>query len=321
MNKMYAVTLKTLAPVFIGSGTTLKNNQYVYDKKKQTVKIVDEIKLIKVLQEQKAFGSFSAEQSQGRLRELKEFLAKKGIDEDAVASRVLEIKPLTNREKPMNYLHLFIRGGDNRAYIPGSSLKGALRTCLLSRSSEDTDNNIFRHLLISDSNLVADSDFAIYQKIDYSKIEKGMPVYRECIKPNVEVKFTLMINTDSAGKEVIDLAKIKNAIQDTFKSYHTWAGAVRKNLNHGNEHNRHIIYLGGGAGFVSKTLHYKEKDVATAREDIKAIFMKNQQFEKVYGQINDPNANIPLAIKLAPVAYKTFSEMGKCELFFEEVQL
>ena len=86
-----------------------------------------------------------------------------------------------------------------------------------------------------------------------------------------------------------------------------------------------IIYIGGGAGFVSKTLHYKSKNRDQARNDSFEIL---QQFSETYSKMRSVPDNVPVALKLA-VETKTFNgrvtgkhylEMGKARIKFEELK-
>lgn len=167
----------------------------------------------------------------------------------------------------MNDLNTFVKDAFGRPYIPGSSLKGALRTAILNDLKEDTkENEVFAHLQVLDSETIDLENLKVYQKVDYSKTAKPLPLYRECLKPNTEITFTV-----SFDDKYLTLKKIQNALHKTYQNYYIkWlkgvydshADELKKNtfaLDQPSQNQGEIIYIGGGAGFVSKTLHYKSK--------------------------------------------------------------
>jgi len=321
MKKTYKVTLKTLAPVFIGGGETLRKNQYVYDNNTGTAIIIDERKLTQWLVENDKLNIFIKDISSNKNNRLKEALKSYGLDNfNRIAKYKLKVNGMS---KHMNDLNLFVRDGANEAYIPGSSIKGALRTCLLKAFEEDTRHNVFG-ISVGDSTPLSNENLAVYQKIDFSKnAPKGLSLYRECVKPNTKVTFILTLEENIA---CID--KLQDSIQSTYKAYHEkWAlpfvtarttdlskYSFFHNYDDFNQ-DRSLIYLGGGAGFVSKTLHYKVKDRETAKHDVlKILVNKFPVYRKIKGVPN----HVPMALKLAIEDNKLF-ELGKCELFFEEI--
>ncbi|MCL2610752.1 MAG: type III-A CRISPR-associated RAMP protein Csm5 [Defluviitaleaceae bacterium] len=337
MKKNYTVTLTTLSPVFIGSGKVMRKNQYIYQRDKNIVRIIDEMKLIQILRERKLFNKFLDEVSQNKLQDLYKFLKINGISSANAKDLVkysLSVVSEKNTDSPMNDLHLFVRNGNGDAYIPGSSLKGALRTCILETLSEDTkENEKFLDFSISDSTCMENESFEIQQKIDFSKKVRGLPLYRECIKTGTKVKFNLALED-----KYINISEIKKSIRKTYMSYHkNWAthviiGQTELSASGFNSYynlpndDQSILYLGGGAGFVSKTLHYKEKEAWKARKDILEILeekfknMKQSPYSyKNPNRVQNPNT-APIAIKLA--RYRgSLIELGKCELSFEEIRV
>ncbi|MFZ2695471.1 MAG: hypothetical protein WAX61_05990, partial [Lactococcus raffinolactis] len=111
--------------------------------------------------------------------------------------------------------------------------------------------------------------------------------------------------------------------------YDSHADELKKNtfaLDQPSQNQGEIIYIGGGAGFVSKTLHYKSKNRDQARND--SFDILKQQFRATYGKMRSVPDNVPVALKLA-VETKTFNgrvtgkhylEMGKARIKFEELK-
>ena len=318
MRKIYNLKLKTLGPIFIGNGHTLRKNQYIYDKYKEQVDIIDDAKFIEVLIKAGKYDVFVSEVRQKKVNDLRYFLSQHKIDSKFFKLYSLPVNAFKNTKHRLNDLSLFIRDGNGEAYIPGSSLKGALRTCILSKPDDDKkDNPLFKNLSISDSSVISNDAFKVYQKIDFSSKKKqpnSLPIYRECIKPGTSINFT--ISFDDVD---ITLDQIKEGINKTYNCYHdNWASKIKDPQIHPNSKgNRLLIYLGGGAGFVSKTLHYKEKKPEIAKRDILDILKKKYP---AYKKLRNPQ-NVPIAVKITISASRGEPEMGLCELFFEEMEM
>ena len=317
MKKIYNVKLTTIGPVFIGSGQFLRKNQYLYYGHEERVAIIDEVKLIESLMKAGKYNNFFTGVSQNRVHDLKDFLDKYNINPSPFILYNLPFNAYKNTKNNLNDLKLFMRNGQNEAYIPGSSLKGALRTCLLLKQSDDKkDNEMFKFLSVSDSDVICNKSFEIFQKVDFTspkKIPNSISLYRECVKPCVSVNFVLSLDED-----YITFTNLKKEIRETYTRYHSsWAGKIRSPQIHPNMMGeRLLLYLGGGSGFVSKTLHYKEKPTHLAREHVLGIL--NRKFQ-TYKDVDNPQ-NAPMAVKLAPSA-KGDLEMGLCELTFDEVDM
>ena len=137
MNKFlerYKVRITTLAPVYIGSGSSLTKKEYVYDPNEHKIfvlnfgKVFSEIKTGKAARELRKY--FMNNSKDG----LKDFLDKQDI---TIKSEWIETEYSVEEAESVfansNYkgISLFIKDAYGKPYIPGSSLKGALRTALL----------------------------------------------------------------------------------------------------------------------------------------------------------------------------------------------
>lgn len=146
----WKVTLKCTSPVCIGSGDTGKKSQYIYDRNERTVYFLKEEKWISFLgnhgiiddfanellknptrfnlfgyvshqplllkRYRNYFGIKKALRESGALKEGEDYLASTGADGN----------------KGPNDIVRFIRDAEGNPYIPGTSLKGAFRTAILS---------------------------------------------------------------------------------------------------------------------------------------------------------------------------------------------
>lgn len=128
----HQVKLTTIGPVFIGSGESLMKKEYILDRKKRRVSIVNPNKFFQFLKKQHKLDSYE----QFILKEnapLHVWLKKQNISDSEIKQFLAyeldsgDIAEL-NRPKPVE---LFQKDLYGKPYIPGSSLKGAIRTALL----------------------------------------------------------------------------------------------------------------------------------------------------------------------------------------------
>ena len=130
--------LTTLSPVFIGGGEELNQGQYVFDSKTMMAKILDENKFATFLIKNNLIDSYSEVllRDGGKIN-LKRWLEEKRIPQNVpIFSKVISCKNLANKNKrgkaSLNSIKTFVKNSDNLAYIPGSSIKGAIRTAYCS---------------------------------------------------------------------------------------------------------------------------------------------------------------------------------------------
>ena len=186
-------------------------------------------------------------------------------------------------------------------YIPGSSLKGMLRTILLSecvtadaeryqrykrdvlreanqrsgrmsylkretkaieteafhtlqRSKTKTDmvNDSLAGLIVSDSKSLSVDALTLCQKIEYhtSGEIKRLNLLRECIKPGTVIDFTITIDSTKCQFRAED---IKRAVADFAKLYYEFFSGKFAQIA---KPEKDTVWLGGGAGYVSKTITY-----------------------------------------------------------------
>ncbi len=202
----------------------------------------------------------------------------------------VDCKGLDLKNKPLKTLQMFIKDAYGCPYIPGSSLKGALRTAfeaadilqngskyvdvssnLLDKRNADyskidgdlsylsfgdlskdqaASNDCMRGIIVSDSEPLNTDQLIICQKIDFNIKGKTnlLPLIRECLKPGTEVTFDLTVDPEIAKISPEDILSCVNIF-----------------FNHNKENfdkhfkNRYLqcenpIYIGGGAGFQTKTV-------------------------------------------------------------------
>ena len=129
---------------------------------------------------------------------------------------------------------------------------------------KDMVNSIMRGLIISDSKKIADKNMALYRKFDMSVKGEGhsLNLVRECVDFKVKIETTITIDTTIFPYSKDELFKMfeeftqyyKEILEDKFK------GCPKHSVSNKR------FFLGGGAGFISKTDLYALFDEKKAVE-------------------------------------------------------
>lgn len=139
-----------------------------------------------------------------------------------------------------------------------------LHSKLTDSDRKDMVNSIMRGLIISDSKKIADKNMALYKKFDMSVKGEGHEInlVRECVDFKVKIETTITIDTTIFPYSKDDLFKMfeeftqyyKEILEDKFK------GCPKHSVSNKR------FFLGGGAGFISKTDLYALFDEKKAIE-------------------------------------------------------
>lgn len=130
MMKYYMVTLETLAPVYVGSGEEISKIDYAYSEQTGIVYVMDSYKLFSGLQEHHLLEKF--EKSLNGKVSLTSFFKEANISNVeykkwAAYSYCVQNKAIRPKDMTINAC---VKDAYGKPYIPGSSLKGALRTAI-----------------------------------------------------------------------------------------------------------------------------------------------------------------------------------------------
>lgn len=235
----YTLKLTTKSPVHIGSGQTIGKKEFCLIPKKDKIRIMDMEKLIdyfvkedpenlewfeKFMIEDPSLRAKTRRAKDGTLYTGAECLDKKWLHTflnliamPVPARKDCALYEISNDgmfqdDKTLCEINTFMRGADGKAYIPGSSVKGMLRTALMQQlirrnpdklpyesSITDEENNIIRTLIntlklkykkgvpdtgdavnsimrgiiISDSKPVTDDCLTVCKKIDRTSVKGG----------------------------------------------------------------------------------------------------------------------------------------------------
>lgn len=305
--KTYRIKITALSPIHIGSGEKINKKEYIYLPRNHQVLIPDIEKMYGDLQKKglgKAYMEYLLsngsrgpalgqwlKQSQVPVAQ---YTAWKKYEMDA--GEVFVAQAARPKE-----IDAFIKDAYGMPYIPGSSIKGMIRTALiaweirkdpekytanrekisassreranrkvcLSKETSALEQQIFytlnrdqkkmssavndnlAGLRVGDSYPIPVEQLTLSQKIDYTLDgqEKPLPLLRETLKPGTEIEADITIDTTLCPYTMEDIIKALDFFQKVCYKY------FYSRFRRGTE-KPGIIWLGGGCGFLSKTILY-----------------------------------------------------------------
>ena len=139
--KRYKVTIETIGPVHIGSGESIKKKEWLLDRQNEKAIVVDTGKLFAYLQTHKLIDEFE-KFFLGNSVDLQKWLKEHGIfarDYSKFEKYTLDTSGVNLNDRRIRDIVLCTKDAYGMPYIPGSSLKGAIRTAILARKVKETN--------------------------------------------------------------------------------------------------------------------------------------------------------------------------------------
>lgn len=306
--KHYELKITALSPIHVGSGQKIGKKLYIYTPWNHKVIVPDMQRMYQAMQKRRleteftkymmdyrnrlpALGQWLKEQQFGRA----DYDRWKRYEMDAG-----EAFAQAGRNRPKE-IDAFMKDAYGMPYVPGSSIKGMIRTALIaweigrnpekySKIREDIRsksgmrekrkyclsremgqlekdvlytlqreckgrnnavNDNLSGLHVGDSSPIKVDQLTLSQKIDYTlkRQEMSLPLLREALKPGTEIYFDLSIDSLVCPYTIEDVMEALNYFQKICYDYfYVRFGRGRKEDG--------IIWLGGGCGFLSKTILY-----------------------------------------------------------------
>ena len=118
----YKVTLETKGPLYIGSGKQLGKKEYIHNRQKKEIVVPNLIKMYQQLKKKNLTGEYEKFLLNPKEKDLYMWLVNKGITYADCSDAVLD--------RNTKEISLFVKDVYGKPFVPGSSLKGALRTIL-----------------------------------------------------------------------------------------------------------------------------------------------------------------------------------------------
>lgn len=153
MLKNYIITLDILSPVYIGSGEEISKKDCLYLNNERKVYILDSLKIFNVLKKAGLLRQYEEFLMDDRQKNFSAFTRQNSVSLNAIkecADYFLPMNDITDIDSSRkkgggsDNIKLFVKDKYGKPYIPGSSLKGAIRTiiqnsrCIERRKSMDS---------------------------------------------------------------------------------------------------------------------------------------------------------------------------------------
>jgi len=262
--KRYRMKITVIGPIHVGDGKKLKKIEYIYDKQNNRVVVLDTTKTYSYLEQEGKLGRFQeyilspekGHKDEDNSKDIFSFLLKENISKEIWESWKSYDYDITEREDTsLKEIHSFVKDVNGRPYIPGSSIKGMIRTALLA--------------------------YLIGNKVEGSD-EEGMFLYRKIDKQ--QIQYTL----SKAKKESIavgkrDLRKESGELEALV--FHQLE--LRNGIRMENQRNAVCSILRGLLVRDSQPLSLKELDLAQKVD----LFSENSRRDSSISRYNNEETN------------------------------
>ena len=366
--KVYNAKLHVLSPTFVGSGKEISKKEYRLSYKDQKVIVYDPAKFYQVVSANHKTKEYEGFLLNDARTDLNGWMKANQLSSDIFKPAIRYTVDFGDRLESCNSkvpIMEFSKDPYDKPYVPGTGIKGMLRTILLGyeikhdlskyRSQSNriesfkTDrpgknayskeikeventafntlrkddkkignavNDIMQGLVISDSKPLSCNNLVLCQKIDYhpNKEEKPLNLLRECLRPGVDIEFSITIDTQTC-KYSPDT--IMQAIKEFNEMYydcflHAFGGKARP---------ADTVYLGGGVGFVSKTIIYpmfgSDKGVEVTQNVFKNTLSQSDFYQHGHGKDVQQGVS-PHVLKCTRYKGLRF-QMGMCRFEMTEI--
>ena len=369
--KTYKIILTTIGPVFIGDGKSLHKKEYI--RAQQFIRVPDMEKMYTDLWKMGLTEKYEKYMMSTQRDNLGQWLQRQKVKQETIDKWIryqlqCDIEGCSINE---TQIMTFMKDPYGCPYIPGSSLKGALRTILMSyammtnsddyndmkeslhreiihsndgrtkylirqtrqlevdtfhtlgrlkekeKDRQNAVNDVMSQIIVSDSRPLDPSVLIFCQKLDVHKDGKikPLPLGRECLPPGTQIEFDLTF-TDQFPYTI---DQIKEAVKKfATRYYNSFSKHFKDKVKEIRPPKVSYIWLGGGAGYVSKTVMYPLYGYQEGLENVAEIMLHTVK-DKGHGHKNDVREGIsPHVIKCTRYKGKLY-EMGQCSVKFEEI--
>ncbi len=341
-------TLTTLSPLFIGDGKAVTKREYYLDALTKKIGMVDLPRFSTYLIENNLLDAYERYLLSEKNKSLADFCREHNIDIQPYIQYWIDAG-IALQDAKFSEVNLFTKDASTKQpYIPGSSIKGAIRTAICAtkivqkqrkateyEKVKDIENSLLsivdvekgnaatrdllKGLQISDSEPVPYDALTLCDKEDRFRdgITNKLNVYRECIIPRTKIRFVITIDHNLLTKYGLDIKQLGEALEQFDEQcYDSFTSKFDERENDANMAvwKGYPITIGGGCGYVYKTFSYplyREKAVS---------FVTNQMMRKFKNgkHQNDEKIGISPHTDKKTVYKDEFYPMGRCELAIAE---
>lgn len=365
--KVYKAKILVMSPTFVGSGKDISKKEYRLSDEEQKVVIYEPGKFYHLMQKAGKAPQYENFLMNDSRSTLEDWMRDNRVSFSSVDEAVRYSVSWGDRMDlggSKTQIMEFTKDPYGLPYVPGTSIKGMLRTILLGyeisqnpekysqqaeqikrfrsdkpsnrnyqrdaknvestafntlnkdeKKRENAVNDVMQGLIISDSKPLRLDDLVLCQKIEYhtNGEEKPLNILRECLRSGTYIDFTITIDTQTCpydADKIMEAIKVFNDMYyDCFLSKF---GSKKRSAD--------TVYLGGGAGFVSKTIIYQmfgpEEGLVVA-ENVFRNTLHPRVFNE-HGHKNDSRYGVsPHILKCTRLHGKRF-QMGMCQFIIED---
>lgn len=319
--KHYIGFIRTLSPVHIGCEITYQNKEYIYQAQQKQYYFPDMAQLIQdvMSRDRRTQEAFVSGFQRGRGQRLEDILKKCHIQIDDWGGYRIQGSGYENTGRPdrLNEIHAFIKNAYQEPYVPGSSIKGALRNVIENTRDDANGNELFRRIRVSDSQPIDRNQLMICKRWSYDESKellKELNLYRESLKPLTDVYFTVSAEGSDVCYFIDNFEKLVNDFNDQYYERFLYGlpQEYRQNLP-----GISSIYLGGGSGFWTKVrFDVAEPEYYQRRQRNR---MKGNGLHKL---TKAPKDSLKVKEKNIPLIQNNrgIYEMGKVYIAFKEIK-
>lgn len=264
MNKTHEFYIKTISPIHIGCDEVYEPTGFAIDEKSNQMVVFDSFTFISQLskEDKEAFSDICSRGTVGSILEIYKFMRNRPVPGRRVEickeflmnyKKTLEL-PVNDERRIKQDLNNYqiprtaFRSVDQRPYIPGSSIKGTLRTAYLNmienreklsskgkaRNAKDLEQKLMKYSCISDDpfRMVKVSDFVpvgeIKTRIVYGVNKKkspskrnaqGPPAIFEIILPSAVFRGTITVDTPMKDAGIIMPVAMEELLKSAVSFY------------------------------------------------------------------------------------------------------
>ncbi len=338
-----------MAPIHIGNGEKYTSREFIYENGHFYFPDMGKFynRMVEKGYDQKFERFLQETKPNARNNRLISFLEDNRIsDRNFGGYRIIETELETNnnylRGGALNQVSKFIRDPFGNPYIPGSSLKGAIRTILMNTNPDWNNENVvkdkkenkslipwgakkgqnyddlFNTIRVSDSKPFRNDSLILVQKWDHKanpSLAKPLPLYREAIAPLTKINFTITTTTKEAGILMEELGQRAQAFYKEYKNFFLSdfpENKIQPNI-------QYPIYLGAGSGAWTKTIFKRAKDILQERyENSRTTRMVEKGVLKLT-KAPMKSVKTTQATRKLIMNNESFYEMGKANFMIKEI--
>lgn len=347
--KTFQFSLLAMAPIHIGNGEKYTSREFIYENGHFYFPDMGKFynRMVEKGYDQKFERFLQETKPNARNNRLISFLEDNRIsDRNFGGYRIIETELETNnnylRGGALNQVSKFIRDPFGNPYIPGSSLKGAIRTILMNTNPDWNNENVvkdkkenkslipwgakkgqnyddlFNTIRVSDSKPFRNDSLILVQKWDHKAnpcLAKPLPLYREAIAPLTKINFTITTTTKEAGILMEELGQRAQAFYKEYKNFFLSdfpENKIQPNI-------QYPIYLGAGSGAWTKTIFKRAKDILQERyENSRTTRMVEKGVLKLT-KAPMKSVKTTQATRKLIMNNESFYEMGKANFMIKEI--